>query len=63
MPRESAKARSARAEEVYGLLSSEYPDAHCELNFADPFQLAVATILSAQTTDERVNGVRDGSGC
>jgi endonuclease-3 len=42
---------------VFDLLASEYPDAHCELTFADPFQLAVATILSAQTTDVRVNMV------
>jgi endonuclease-3 len=57
MPRESKKARAARAAEVYDLLVREYPDAHCELDFVDPFQLAVATILSAQTTDERVNMV------
>ena len=57
MPRESKKARIARAQEVYDLLLEEYPDAHCELEFADPFQLAVSTILSAQTTDERVNMV------
>ncbi|MSR21075.1 MAG: endonuclease III [Gemmatimonadetes bacterium] len=57
MPRESKKARAARASEIYELLSDEYPDAHCELSFANPFQLAVATILSAQTTDARVNMV------
>ena len=57
MPRESKKARAERAAEVYDLLAAEYPDAHCELDFADPFQLAVATILSAQTTDVRVNMV------
>jgi endonuclease-3 len=57
MPRESKKARVSRAEEVYDLLLREYPDAHCELTFEDPFQLAVATILSAQTTDVRVNMV------
>jgi len=57
MPGESRKARRARAAKVYDLLAAEYPDAHCELDFADPFQLAVATILSAQTTDERVNMV------
>jgi endonuclease-3 len=34
-----------------------YPDAHCELNFATPLELLVATILSAQTTDKRVNMV------
>ncbi len=57
MPRESKKARRERAAEVYDLLAEEYPDAHCELTFANPFQLAVATILSAQTTDVRVNMV------
>ncbi len=57
MARESKSARRDRAAEVYDLLSSEYPDAHCELDFENPFQLAVATILSAQTTDERVNSV------
>jgi endonuclease-3 len=57
MPRESKKARIERAAEVYGLLESEYPNAHCELTFGNPFQLAVATILSAQTTDVRVNMV------
>ncbi len=55
--RESKAARRARAQEVFRLLSEEYPDAHCELDYRDPFQLAVATILSAQTTDERVNQV------
>lgn len=57
MPRESKKARTERAAEVFDLLAEEYPDAHCELDFVDAFQLAVATILSAQTTDERVNMV------
>ncbi|MCM2354874.1 MAG: endonuclease III [Pseudobdellovibrio sp.] len=37
------------------LLKKNYPDAHCALNFNNPFQLMVATILSAQCTDERVN--------
>lgn len=57
MPRETKSARRARAAEVYDLLAGEYPDAHCELDFEDPFQLGVATILSAQTTDVRVNMV------
>ena len=55
MPRESKKARRQRAEKIYDLLREEYPDAHCELDFRNPFELAVATILSAQTTDVRVN--------
>ncbi|MBF6213948.1 endonuclease III [Nocardia puris] len=40
---------------MYRTLSAEFPDAHCELHFTDPLELAVATILSAQCTDERVN--------
>ena len=57
MARESRKARRERAETVYDLLREEYPDAHCELDHENAFQLAVATILSAQTTDVRVNMV------
>jgi endonuclease-3 len=38
-------------------LAATYPDAHCELDFADPLELLVATILSAQCTDKRVNMV------
>ena len=60
MARETKAARVARAAEIYDLLTEEYPDAHCELDFESPFQLAVATILSAQTTDERVNMVTPG---
>ena len=60
MARESQSARAERAVDVYDLLADEYPDAHCELDFESPFQLAVATILSAQTTDERVNSVTPG---
>jgi len=57
MARESKRARRERADEVYRLLADAYPDAHCELDHENPFQLAVATILSAQTTDVRVNMV------
>lgn len=38
-------------------LREAHPDAHCELNYREPWQLLVATIMSAQTTDERVNQV------
>jgi endonuclease-3 len=55
VPRESAAARRARANEIWSRLKREYPDAHCELDFENPFQLLVATILSAQCTDVRVN--------
>lgn len=57
MPRESKKARRLRAETVFGLLEKEYPDAATALDHRSPFELAVATILSAQCTDERVNQV------
>jgi endonuclease-3 len=39
------------------ILRETYPDAHCELNFRNPFELLIATILSAQTTDQKVNQV------
>lgn len=44
-----------RAKKILALLKREYPTAHCELDFATPYQLLVATILSAQCTDARVN--------
>jgi endonuclease III len=44
-----------RARQINRILAEAYPDAHTELNFEDPFQLLVATVLSAQTTDVRVN--------
>ena len=57
MARESKAARAERATEAFDLLAEEYPDAHCALTHANAYQLGVATILSAQTTDERVNMV------
>lgn len=45
------------AGDVAEVLDGAYPDAHCALNFASAFQLVVATVLSAQTTDQRVNQV------
>jgi endonuclease III len=47
-----------RARKVNRILAETYPDARCELDFDDPFQLLVVTVLSAQTTDRRVNAVR-----
>ncbi len=47
----------ARIGEIIRRLQSAHPDAHCELIHEDPWQLLVATILSAQCTDERVNKV------
>ncbi len=49
-----------RAQKVVRLLGKEYPEAVCSLNHQTPFELLVATILSAQCTDERVNLVTPG---
>ena len=46
-----------RATKIYRILNLEYPNAHCELDHQNPYQLLVATILSAQCTDVRVNMV------
>ena len=54
-PEESTLARTRRARRVDRALAVRYPDAHCELDFTSPFELLVATVLSAQTTDVRVN--------
>lgn len=51
------KPDPAQAAEILRLLRATYPDADCELNFSNPFQLLVATVLSAQCTDARVNDV------
>jgi endonuclease-3 len=58
--RETAAARSARALEILGRLKRAWPDAHCALEHEDAYQLLVATILSAQCTDARVNLVTPG---
>jgi len=47
--------RADRARELSRLLPRIYPDAHCELDYRNPLELLVATILSAQCTDKRVN--------
>jgi endonuclease-3 len=49
------RGAAARATEVLARLKKEYPDAHCALNHSNAYELLVATILSAQSTDERVN--------
>jgi len=54
---ESALALTRRARRTYRLLHERYPYAACELDFQTPLQLLVATVLSAQTTDVRVNQV------
>ena len=55
MPRESTAEKKARCARVIAVLRKTYPDAHCELNFSNPLELLIATILSAQCTDKRVN--------
>ena len=71
MPRASAAAASPaekadraalrrRARRIYAVLGETYPDAHCELDFTTPLELLVATVLSAQCTDQRVNAVTPG---
>lgn len=53
----SKKAAREQAEAVNELLAQAWPDARCELDFTTPLELLVATVLSAQTTDKRVNAV------
>ncbi len=55
MPRETAAAKYERTQIILSALKRTYPAAHCELNFCNPLQLLIATILSAQCTDKRVN--------
>jgi len=52
---ETSLARVRRARRINRELAATYPDADCELDFADAYQLLLATVLSAQTTDVRVN--------
>ena len=60
MPREPLEAKIARTKKIVATLDATYPTAHCELNFSNPLELLVATILSAQCTDKRVNIVTEG---
>ena len=53
--RESFEELKARTRDIIRRLKRSYPDAKCSLNHSNPFELLVATILSAQCTDERVN--------
>ena len=52
-----ARSVKSRLRQLLGILQETYPDAHCALNFTTPLELLIATILSAQCTDERVNQV------
>jgi len=60
MPRETTAAKQARARKILDGLQHAYPDAKIALDFKTPLQLLIATILSAQCTDERVNMVTPG---
>src|SRR5881398_3383520 len=53
--RETKTQRQGRAKEIIKLLKRAHPDAHCALNNSNTLELLIATILSAQCTDERVN--------
>src|ERR1044072_5849991 len=55
MPRESAQQKAERTKKIIAALNEAYPDAHCELVHSNPLELLIATILSAQCTDKRVN--------
>jgi endonuclease-3 len=54
---ETPLGRKRRARRINRELAALYPTAHCELDFTNPLELSVATILSAQCTDKRVNEV------
>jgi endonuclease-3 len=54
---ESHPALVRRARRIDRVLVSTYPDAHCELDFTSPLQLLVATVLSAQSTDKKINEI------
>jgi endonuclease-3 len=55
MSREGIAAKKERTMKIIAALDRAYPGAHCELDHTDPLQLLIATILSAQCTDKRVN--------
>lgn len=57
MMKESLKLQKQRMSKILDILSKEYPDVKIQLDFGSPFQLLIATILSAQCTDARVNQV------
>lgn len=57
MPKETKAILAKRAKRVIAAILAAHPDAHCELRHGNAYELLVATILSAQCTDERVNSV------
>ncbi len=56
---ESQTQKKTRVAKIYDKLLAEYPNAKCHLNFQNPFQLLISTLLAAQCTDVRVNTVMD----
>ena len=59
MAREPHQALQARVGKIIADLKKTYPDAHCELNYHNPLELLIATILSAQCNDKQVNIVTE----
>lgn len=59
-PSKLVQQRAARVAAILPILRATYPDAKCSLDYETPLQLLIATILSAQCTDERVNLVTPG---
>ena len=55
MPSETLEAKTARLKKIIAVLDRTYPEAKCELRHSKPLELLIATILSAQCTDKRVN--------
>lgn len=53
--KDSAARKKLRAKAIYKILTKAYPNVRCELDYKNPYQLLVATVLSAQCTDKRVN--------
>ncbi len=56
---ETQEQKKIRMIKILGVLSKEYPYAHIQLEYENPFELMVSTILSAQCTDDRVNKVTE----
>lgn len=54
---ESQKQKKLRTAKIYDILLREYPDVKCHLDFENPFQLLISTLLAAQCTDARINAV------
>ncbi|HZV33700.1 MAG TPA: endonuclease III [Verrucomicrobiae bacterium] len=59
MARETSQTKAARLAKIISALKRTYPEAHCELNYRNPLELLIATILSAQCNDKQVNIVTE----